>query len=492
VRRLFESPFFIAGVFLAGLIALGVFVNGATGEVLALAFALVWMGLFRKRRFAVAVSLGCAFVAMAIALACGWTATADALGDGVFGAAIVVLATMRRRAASDALRVLIVSRHDAGRAGGTETYLRSVLRCNDTAERPMQMTLCAFDQGIVHPPYDHATFFVRKGGWFFRYLRADEARFLVNTAWNAFALVMVTLDLALIAITAADEQDVDVVYGVGGLVATFASIAVGIVLAKPVVCHFHYDFFLARHSRTVQRVARTWLMNARFIFANTRGSIEDLLAIGYPADRCAVLLNWVFPEDLNGRPIASLRGAPGEKVMLFLGRLVPEKGIELVLRAFDRTPPGIRLVVAGDGQLHDFVAAWVKMHPNVTWLGEVPPSGVADVLASSDCLVWGSIDRDGYSYAIMEALMAGLPVIASTGSTNMFSRPGEKLRSSLPAEIGVLADPNENAIAAAVVEVCGWDGKAASERCRAYAERFYSPKNFTQLAAALERANAGT
>jgi glycosyltransferase involved in cell wall biosynthesis len=489
LRKISQSPPSIVLVLLVVLLAVGLFPGGPWGETIAFVFAAVWLGFLYKRRFAVAFSAIACFVAVCLAAAFH-SSLVDVFGDGLFVAVAIAIVTMRRRKPGAEIRVLMVSRHDAERAGGTETYQRNFLRSVEGSSRDLRVTLCTFDQGVDHRDYERADVYVKKGGWFFRHARANEERIVLRSAWNLVVLAMVSLDLASIAITAADERDVDVIYGVGGVIANVAAILAGIALRRPVVCHFHYDFFFARFPAPAKALVGSWLRNARAIVANTQGSIDDVRSVGYPAEYSSVVLNWVFPEDFKGEPMTRLRADPLEKIALFVGRLVPEKGIELVLRAFDDVPDGVRLVIAGDGQLHDRVGRWVRSRPRITWLGEIAPSAMSDLLATADCLVWGSIDRHALSYAAIEALAAGVPVIASTQSSNMFGPSGATLQSTLPEDVGVLCDPQERAIAEAITRVCSWDRDVVEEHCRAFVHRNYSPANFDIILREFERVTA--
>jgi glycosyltransferase involved in cell wall biosynthesis len=488
MRRLAESPAFVTGVFLLVLLAIGIYPGGQLGDTIAFGFAILWVGIFHRRRFATRLSLVASFLALCL-LAAFHVGAADAFGDGFFVSMVAVLLTMRRRVPGSDLRVLLVTRHDAERVGGTETYLRNFLRSVDESARDLRVTFATFDQGIVHREYERTKFFAREGGRFFRYTRANETRVVRASAWNTIVMLGVATNLAAIAIAAADGGEVDVVYGVGGMIPNLAAIGVGIALSKPVLCHFHMDFFFARYPAPLRALLRAVFSRARFLVANTQASIDDFVAIGYPGKQCEVLANWVFPQDFQGKLVRGLRVEPDEKIALFVGRLHREKGIELVLRAFDRTPESIRLVVAGDGVLHDAVKRWTETRSQVTWLGEVAHERMPDLLASADCLVWGSIDRDALSLAAIEALAAGLPVVASRRSTNMFDGAGETLPSTLPPDVGILCEPDEEAIAQAVTAICSWDREAARERCRTFADRRYSPSNFDRLVAAFDAAS---
>jgi glycosyltransferase involved in cell wall biosynthesis len=485
VRRIGGSPVLIAGIFCLVLLIIGIYPSGPLGETIAFVFAVLWLGGFYGRRFAIRLSLVASFLAMC-AFAAFRSPVADAFGDGVFVCLVVIVLSMRRPISDGRLRVLLVTRHDAERVGGTETYLRTFLRSVDAGNRDVRVVFATFDQGIVHREYERTMFATRRGGLFFRYARANEEQIVRKSLWNTIVLVATSFDLAGIAAAGADDGGVDVVYGVGGMIPNVAAILAAMALGKPVLCHFHMDFFFARFSAPLRAMLRAFFLRAQFIVANTQASIEDFVSIGYPPDRCAVVLNWVFPEDFEGAANVELRANPQEKIALFVGRLYKEKGIELVLRAFDRTPKSIRLVVAGDGALHEMVKRWTDARSQITWLGEVPHARIPALLESADCLVWGSVDRDALSLSAVEALAAGLPVIASRRSMNMFETQSVTLPNTLPPDVGVLSEPSEEAIAEAVVTVCSWDRETVRARCRSFVDRQYSPANFERLIGILE------
>jgi glycosyltransferase involved in cell wall biosynthesis len=487
MKRMWTTPAGIVWTLVAVLLVLAIFPGGAWGQDLAFVFAAFWLGALHRKRFSVVCALVVCFVLLVLTYALH-VPIANTFGEGAFVAAAVIVLTLRRRAPAGDLRVLVVSRHEVATVGGTEQYLRNFLRCAEDPANRMQVTFATFDQGLKQPPYQRTRFGMRPGGWFFRYTRRNESEVVSRRLWNLIVLGMTSIDLAAIAVSAADERDVDVIYGVGGLIAISAAILAGFVLDRPVVCHLHYDFFFARFPWPLRRAALLWFQNASSIVANGQGAIEDLLEIGYARERTGVVHNWVFPEDFDRPARTDLRRTPSEKIALFVGRLVPEKGVGLVMEAGDRLPEGIRLVIAGGGPLDEVVDRWVHKHPNALWLGEVPNNRIAELLAAADCLVWGSIDTYYLSFAAIEALVAGVPVIASIRGTNMFG-PGKKtLESTLPPSVGVLCEPDTAALVSAIVDVCAWDRGPVASACRAFAAENYSPRNFDIVAGFLAKA----
>jgi hypothetical protein len=269
------SPVAIVGVFLVVIATIAVLFANDWGEFGAFVFALAWLGVFRKRRFAVGAAVCSCFAAMAIALAVG-SPIANVFGDGVFGGAVVLLFTMRRRPAGDCLRVLILS-GSAGADSDAGTFLSGLFSAADASERNVCFTLCTTSEGDVLSTYASSTysktdFFIRKARWLSR----------IGVGGTA-------ADLASLGIAAADEQDVDVIYGVGGPSETFASILVGIATGIPVVCHVESDPHVARYEGAQKSFVRMLLSNARRVLGRTRDALDGIVAAGYPSARCEVL-----------------------------------------------------------------------------------------------------------------------------------------------------------------------------------------------------------
>lgn len=92
---------------------------------------------------------------------------------------------------------------------------------------------------------------------------------------------------------------------------------------------------------------------------------------------------------------------------LFFSRLVKQKGIELVIKAFNQNQKP--LLVVGTSQQ---AQKWQKMaKPNIKFLGFVSDQKMPDIYAQSKALVYASIQED-FGLVPVEAMSYGLPVIA--------------------------------------------------------------------------------
>lgn len=107
----------------------------------------------------------------------------------------------------------------------------------------------------------------------------------------------------------------------------------------------------------------------------------------------------------------------GGVVIVYVGRLAPEKQVGLLVEAFTtfrRDVPGASLLIAGDGPERKAIADLVRRLnvSNVRFLGLVPRHEVRILLTCADVLVLPS-RFEGFPMAALEALSVGVPVVAS-------------------------------------------------------------------------------
>lgn len=105
---------------------------------------------------------------------------------------------------------------------------------------------------------------------------------------------------------------------------------------------------------------------------------------------------------------------------LAAGRLVPQKNYPLMLRAFARAArPADTLTIAGEGperaRLETLVRE-LRIADRVQFAGHV--AGIEGLLAGSDCLILSS-DYEGLPAVVVEALAAGVPVLATDCCVSM-------------------------------------------------------------------------
>jgi glycosyltransferase involved in cell wall biosynthesis len=112
---------------------------------------------------------------------------------------------------------------------------------------------------------------------------------------------------------------------------------------------------------------------------------------------------------------ASLRQAWGAdedtRVLLYVGRLAPEKNIKLVIQTYQnlkRQHKDIKLVLVGDGPMRDGLE---KAHPDVIFAGFQTGASLASHYASADIFAFAS-QTETFGNVTLEAMASGLAVVA--------------------------------------------------------------------------------
>ena len=142
-----------------------------------------------------------------------------------------------------------------------------------------------------------------------------------------------------------------------------------------------------------------------------------------PPARIRLIYNGVNPENLAQKKDYRINCRAKRKkwtqpLVLFLGRLVPEKGVQILLAALPsvvRRAPGVRLVVAGHGHYEDYLrnlADWLGVREQVDFIGYVDDQGRNQLLEQSWVAAFPSL-YEPFGIVALEAMAAGVPVIVS-------------------------------------------------------------------------------
>ncbi len=125
------------------------------------------------------------------------------------------------------------------------------------------------------------------------------------------------------------------------------------------------------------------------------------------------------------------REQPCPYKILYIGRLIEIKGVDVLLKAL-ATLPNIHLLVAGDGEQRKALERLAeKLNVDAVFLGQVGREEKARLFAASDALVIPSRvladgRTEGMPVVALEALAAGVPVIASgVGGLSEIIRDGQ-------------------------------------------------------------------
>lgn len=97
--------------------------------------------------------------------------------------------------------------------------------------------------------------------------------------------------------------------------------------------------------------------------------------------------------------------------VVFVGRLSPEKGIDVLVEAAKHTAITIKIV--GDGPLQDLVMSSSKAYKNIEYIGQQSHNQVIKLIQHSRGLMLPSVCYEGLPNTILEAFSTGTPVLVS-------------------------------------------------------------------------------
>jgi glycosyltransferase involved in cell wall biosynthesis len=191
------------------------------------------------------------------------------------------------------------------------------------------------------------------------------------------------------------------------------------------------------------------LAESKAIFSNARNTAARLER--YNGLRAEPLYH---PPPLHDKLLAG----PFGDYVLSVGRLEPNKRIDLVLRALACTPASLRLIVAGQGPEQpalERLAVESGVAGRVMFAGEVDDRRLVELYANAAAVVFPPFDED-YGYITLEAFLARKPIVTTTDA-------GGPLEFVEDGVNGLIAEPAPEPLGAAIARLAGDRGLA--RRC---------------------------
>jgi glycosyltransferase involved in cell wall biosynthesis len=178
--------------------------------------------------------------------------------------------------------------------------------------------------------------------------------------------------------------------------------------------YFHLDFF-----KPLAEKYLAWFYRfAHRILAPSRHTLEDLFRKHYR--NLGIWSRGIdaakFSPRYRSRDMRKRLGIDDKFVFLYVGRLSPEKGLDLLLYAAteieSRFPGKAAFVFTGGGPYTDFIRH--KNLPNVVLTGFKTGPELSGIYASADCFAFPS-GTETFGNAPLEAMASGLPVAGVSG-----------------------------------------------------------------------------
>jgi glycosyltransferase involved in cell wall biosynthesis len=206
-----------------------------------------------------------------------------------------------------------------------------------------------------------------------------------------------------------------------------AGLPVARVLSKPVLMKISGSSIISEvMSRSwLGRLELRWLQKwaERTMILNS-GMAEEALAAGFTQDQLFLMPNPVDVDQFAPNPSERVRlrqesSIPPEAlVILFVGRLAPEKELRILIRAFSLVRPEIpssMLIFIGDGPdraMLESLTSELGLNDSIRFVGRTQSDRVRSWLQAADAFALVS-SNEGFSCSLLEAMSTALPSIVS-------------------------------------------------------------------------------
>lgn len=237
----------------------------------------------------------------------------------------------------------------------------------------------------------------RKGGRIIRYLREHSIRAVICNGYRYASLMRVMRDCPSFGIPVYYRNDSNI----------------------------RCERDLAPWKQTTKRLIYHWIMK-RTNGIMSMGEYGDQFFLKYGASRNRMYRVPCMPDYdyFAGCDATRLQEfqrrfglRPERRYLLYSGRLVPKKRVDLLIQAFEEIStdrPDWSLLIVGDGNSREALRQQAVRIPieKIVWTGFLDVPECVTAYHSADALVLPS-DREPWALVVQEAMAAGLPVIAS-------------------------------------------------------------------------------
>jgi len=219
--------------------------------------------------------------------------------------------------------------------------------------------------------------------------------------------------------------------------------------------HDGFEDFQCQRQRMLGEVLkglRSWaLRRADKVIAPSQYLSRFVVGWGVPEHKCTVIYNAVEENEIDqtispGKPIFLPETFDKKVRLITAGRLVPWKGVDLIIRVLPNLP-GAVLTVVGDGPCRQQLEALAKLEgvsDRVWFVGAVSRVVLRSLFQKHDIFVLAS-SYEGLPHIILEAMQAGLAVVATAvGGTREVLHNGKD---------GMLVEPKEDSLSSVLKQL---------------------------------------
>jgi|9_EtaG_2_1085328.scaffolds.fasta_scaffold00026_32 glycosyltransferase involved in cell wall biosynthesis len=165
---------------------------------------------------------------------------------------------------------------------------------------------------------------------------------------------------------------------------------------------------LVAHHIEYHRKKSTWKNKVDQFIIPTNFAKKKLIEGGLPSHKMVTKPHFLF-DPVQVQP----KEKTNHKNFLFIGRIIKEKGIDTVLKAWEKIDSEYNLLIVGEGPLKATLMQKYVHKKNIQWVGKIEYNEVFRHLQNSEGMIFSSEWYETFGLTIIEAYGSGVPVICS-------------------------------------------------------------------------------
>jgi len=272
-----------------------------------------------------------------------------------------------------------------------------------------------------------------------------------------------------------NRKSFDVIHA-HGLNAAFAGKFIKYFFKKKLIVsiHAYYNF---KNRKLLGKIVKWVLRDADKILTLSNQTAQEYLDLGLEKQKVGRFTYWVDQQKFQPLPQNYCRKQlelGGAFTSIFVGRFIPKKGIEIIVR-LAKEIPHINFLMVGGGLMENYLEKKVKGLKNLYLFKNIPNDKLPLFYNAADVCIIPSLYDEGFGRVILEALSCGVPVIAS----NMGG-----IKEALDEKVGVLVTPTYRNFKKTLLFLYKNKNKWLSFKRNTvkFARKYYSIKNAEDIA----------
>lgn len=199
-----------------------------------------------------------------------------------------------------------------------------------------------------------------------------------------------------------------------GLISTVPALFWGKLFRRRIVVSLHNIYSFPKKG-LYRNFVKKILNECDFVLSLSKKSYDEIRSLGVKKEKLRIFTYWINLDRFKKIPRAKekLNLKRDSFIVLFVGRLIVEKGVRELLNSSNFWNKNIDLIIAGTGLLESEVKLFALNSKNIIFLGKVEQERLPLLYSAADIVIFPSVSEEGFGRVIIESLACSTPVLAS-------------------------------------------------------------------------------